>query len=253
MAIGVCDSGIGGLTVFKALANDFEHQNLIYFGDVARVPYGNKSPETIIKYSYECASYLVEKYAIKALVLACNTTSSYAISFLQDKLQIPVLGVIKPGSMHAVSVTKNKKIGVLGTHATVNSKSYINEIKQLMPEANIYQQPCPLFVPLVEEGILSGKVAEVVVEDTLKEISKTGIDTAILACTHYPLLNELISKNLPNVQIVDSTKFIIDDISKLNLKDEEGIREVLATDDTPAFYAFKNLIIGNSPIQVIEL
>ncbi len=254
MAIGIYDSGIGGLTVYKAVAAYFKKQDLIYLGDVARVPYGNRSKETIIRYSVECASFLKEKYNISALIAACNTISSHAIPDLDNSLNIPVLGVIKPGAKYAVDLTKNKKIGVLGTHATVNSKSYIHAIKEILPDAQVYQQACPLFVPLVEEAVISGKMAETVVEETLKNIAETDIDTVILGCTHYPVLKDLIAKYLPNVSIVDSTHYIIEDIKKLNLSDtEKGLREVLVTDDTPAFLSLKNILVGNVPVQVVDI
>lgn len=254
MAIGVYDSGIGGLTVYKVVAANFKNQNLIYFGDVARVPYGNRSRETIIRYSIECGSFLKEKYNISALIVACNTISSHALPFLAESLNIPILGVIKPGAKYAVDLTKNKKIGVLGTHATVNSKSYIHAIKEILPDAQVYQQACPLFVPLVEESMVSGKVAETVVEETLKNITETGIDTVILGCTHYPVLKDLIAKYLPNISIADSTHYIIEDIKKLNLSDtEKGLREVLVTDDTSAFLSLKNILVGNVPVQVVDI
>lgn len=254
MAIGVYDSGIGGLTVYKAAAAYFKNQDLIYLGDVARVPYGNRSRETIIRYSIECGTFLKEKYNISALIVACNTISSHALPALSDALHIPILGVIKPGARYAVDLTKNKKIGVLGTHATVNSKAYIYAIKELLPDAQVYQQACPLFVPLVEEEILSGKVAETVVEETLKNIAQTGIDNVILGCTHYPVLKDLIAKYLPNVSIVDSTHYIIEDIKKLHLaENEKGLRELLVTDDTPAFLSLKSMLVGNVPVQVVDI
>lgn len=253
MAIGVYDSGIGGLTVYKAVASYFDKHDLIYLGDVARVPYGNRSPETIIKYSLECGLFLKNKYNISALIVACNTISSHALPVLEKELQIPVLGVIKPGAKHAVDITKNNKIGVLGTHATVNSKSYINEIKSLKDSVDIYQQACPLFVPLVEEAMVQGVVAETVVQETLKDIAKTGIDTVILGCTHYPVLKPLIEKFLPHVTVVDSTDYIIHDIENLKLKKEQGLREIIVTDDTPAFLLLKNLLVGNVPVQVVNI
>ena len=143
---------------------------------------------------------------------------------------------------------------MLGTHATVNSKSYIHAIKEILPDAQVYQQACPLFVPLVEEAVISGKMAETVVEETLKNIAETDIDTVILGCTHYPVLKDLIAKYLPNVSIVDSTHYIIEDIKKLNLSDtEKGLREVLVTDDTPAFLSLKNILVGNVPVQVVDI
>ena len=212
MAIGIYDSGIGGLTVYKAVAAHFDQCHLIYFGDVARVPYGNRSPETVIKYSLECGRFLKDRYRISALIVACNTISSYALPSLEDDLQIPVLGVIKPGAQNAVALTKNKKIGVLGTHGTVNSKSYIAAVKAIDPTVSVYQQACPLFVPLVEEAMLTGPVPETVVRETVKDIVQTGIDTLILGCTHYPVLKPLIAANMPRVNIVDSTEYIIKDI-----------------------------------------
>lgn len=254
MAIGVYDSGIGGLTVYKALAGYFHNQDLIYLGDVARVPYGNRSRETIIRYSTECGLFLKEKYNISALIVACNTISSHALPFLEQSLNIPILGVIKPGAKYALDVTKNNKIGVLGTHATVNSRAYIYAIKEHVKEAQVFQQACPLFVPLVEEAIISGKVAETIVEETLKDIAKTGIDTVILGCTHYPVLKDLIEKYLPNTKVVDSTHYIIEDIEKLHLNNnEKGLRQVLVTDDTPAFLSLKNMLVGNIPVQVVDI
>ena len=253
MAIGIYDSGIGGLTVYKAVAAGFEHQNLIYLGDVARVPYGNRSPETIIKYSLECGHFLKERYNISALIVACNTISSYALPDLERELSIPVLGVIKPGAANAVDITRNGKIGVLGTHGTVNSKSYISAIKALNADVSVYQQSCPLFVPMVEEAVVDGIVPETVVRETLKDILRTGIDTVILGCTHYPVLKPLIEKHMPGIRVVDSTEYIIEDIRKLHLPEEEGLREILVTDDTSGFLLLKNLLVGNIPVEVVSV
>ena len=253
MAIGIYDSGIGGLTVYKAVAAHFDQCHLIYFGDVARVPYGNRSPETVIKYSLECGRFLKDRYRISALIVACNTISSYALPSLEDDLQIPVLGVIKPGAQNAVALTKNKKIGVLGTHGTVNSKSYISAVKAIDPTVSVYQQACPLFVPLVEEAMLTGPVPETVVRETVKDIVQTGIDTLILGCTHYPVLKPLIAANMPGVNIVDSTEYIINDIEKLQLPPERGLREILITDDTSSFLLLKNLLVGEIPVEVVTL
>ncbi len=253
MAIGIYDSGIGGLTVYKAVAAHFDQCHLIYFGDVARVPYGNRSPETVIKYSLECGRFLKDRYRISALIVACNTISSYALPSLEDDLQIPVLGVIKPGAQNAVALTKNKKIGVLGTHGTVNSKSYIAAVKAIDPTVSVYQQACPLFVPLVEEAMLTGPVPETVVRETVKDIVQTGIDTLILGCTHYPVLKPLIAANMPGVNIVDSTEYIINDIEKLQLPPERGLREILITDDTSSFLLLKNLLVGEIPVEVVTL
>ena len=164
-----------------------------------------------------------------------------------------MLGVIKPGAQNAVALTKNKKIGVLGTHGTVNSKSYIAAVKAIDPTVSVYQQACPLFVPLVEEAMLTGPVPETVVRETVKDIVQTGIDTLILGCTHYPVLKPLIAANMPGVNIVDSTEYIINDIEKLQLPPERGLREILITDDTSSFLLLKNLLVGEIPVEVVTL
>ncbi len=254
MPIGIYDSGIGGLTVYKAIASKFKNLDMIYLGDSARVPYGNKSPETIIKYSLECSKYLAKRYNISALIVACNTISSHALEILHNELNIPVLGVILPGAKNAVNITKNNKIGVLATHATVNSKSYINAIKLINPNSQVYQQACPLFVPLVEEAFVDGEMVETVVKESLKDISKTDIDTLILGCTHYPVLKPVIEKIMPNVKVIDSTEYIINDINSLGIKlDENGFRHILITDQSHAFHSLKNLLVGNISVELVEV
>lgn len=256
MPIGVYDSGIGGLTVYRALAAGFPSLDMIYFGDSARVPYGNKSPETIIKYSLECASYLASRYELSAFVVACNTISSHALEALHDALKIPILGVIKPGATNAVDVTKNNKIGVLGTHATVNSCSYLKEIKNQSHGKNIqiFQQACPLFVPLVEEALVDGDMVETVVRESLKDISKKGVDTIILGCTHYPVLAPVIKKFFDGAHVIDSTDYIINDIkaTKINLK-ENGKRKIYITDESHAFHSLKNMLVGDVEVEVISI
>lgn len=253
MAIGVYDSGVGGLTVYKTLASALVDQDLIYLGDVARVPYGNRSPQTIVKYSEECGSFLKKNFDISALIVACNTVSSYALPELEKQLQIPVLGVIKPGAQNAVAVTENKKIIVLGTRATVNSRAYIKEIHACDSAVAVFQQPCPLFVPLVEEGLVEGEIAETVVRETLAEIKKTEADTVILGCTHYPVLKEQIQKQMPTAKIVDSCRYIIDDVKRLALPSGSGDRKILVTDNPPSFHLLKNLLVGDIAVQTVAL
>lgn len=256
MPIGVYDSGIGGLTVYKALAAKFPQLDMIYLGDSARVPYGNKSPEAIVKYSLECSEYLASKYNLSALVVACNTVSSHAIAPLHKALNIPVLGVIKPGAGNAVDVTKNNKIGVLGTHATVNSGSYIKEIKKLAGSKSIevFQQACPLFVPLVEEALVDGDMVETVVRESLKDISKKGVDTVILGCTHYPVLSPVIRKVFGDVKIVDSTEYIINDIKELGIElEENGLKKIYITDESHAFHSLKNMLVGHVEVEVVNI
>ena len=254
MSIGVYDSGIGGLTVYKAVASHFKNLDMIYLGECARVPYGNKSPETIVRYSLECSEYLVSKYNISALVVACNTISSHALNILHDKLHIPVLGVIHPGAAHAAHITKNGKIGVVATHATVKSGSYINAIKNINSSLKVFQQACPLFVPLVEEALVDGEMVETVVRESLKDILKTDIDTLILGCTHYPVLRPVIQKVMPNVNIVDSTEYIINDIDNLGIElNETGLRRIFVTDESHAFHSLKNILVGDIPAKVVTI
>lgn len=256
MPIGVYDSGIGGLTVYKALAAKFPHLDMIYLGDSARVPYGNKSPDAIIKYSLECSEYLASKYNLSALIVACNTVSSHAIEPLHKALNIPVLGVIKPGAANAVAVTGNNKIGVLATHATVNSGSYIKEIKKIAGAKNIeiFQQACPLFVPLVEEALVDGDMVETVVRESLKDISKKGVDTVILGCTHYPVLSPVIRQVFGDVKIVDSTEYIINDIKALGIElNENGRKKIYITDESHAFHSLKNMLVGDVEVEVVNI
>lgn len=256
MPIGVYDSGIGGLTVYRALAAKFPELDMMYLGDSARVPYGNKSPETIIKNSLECASYLASRHKLSAFVVACNTISSHALGALHEELKIPILGVIKPGATHAVNVTKNNKIGVLATHATVDSGSYLQEIKAQSCGENIqvFQQACPLFVPLVEEALVDGDMVETVVRESLKDISKKGVDTIILGCTHYPVLSPVIKKFFSAVNIVDSTDYIIKDLHALGIRTlERGKRKIYITDESHAFHSLKKMLVGEVEVEVINI
>ncbi len=256
MAIGVYDSGVGGLTVYKAISAKFPQLDLIYLGDSARVPYGSKSPETIIKYSLECATELSKRYKLDAFVTACNTVSSHAIPHLEDALGIPVLGVITPGAKHAADVTKNDNICVLGTYATINSGSYIKALHGLCDDRklNIFQQACPLFVPLAEEALDSGIIAETVVSETLKPLSIHDIDTVILGCTHYPILKDLIQQSFPKANVIDSTEYITRDILDLGINlSENGLRELLVTDESQALHTLKTKLVGNASIKTIQI
>ncbi len=204
--IGVFDSGIGGLTVVKALNRLLPNERIIYFGDTARVPYGNKSKETVKHYSLQISYFLMKK-KIKMLIVACNTASSVSLNTLKKHLSIPVIGVIEPGAKAAASKSITKKIGVIGTLGTVNSKAYVKEIKKKQPKAIVYQKSCPLFVQLAEEGWNNNKIAQVVADEYLKEVSRKKIDTLILGCTHYPLLKNVIQKSVgEKVWLIDSGK-----------------------------------------------
>lgn len=202
--IGVFDSGIGGLTVVKELRSALPEEDVVYLGDTARVPYGIRSPETVIRYSLECTKFLLDK-GIKLLVIACNTSSSVALDIIIKVVPVPVIGVIVPGAMAACRMTKNKNVGVIGTEATVRSGSYIKAIKAVDEEIKVRSLPCPLFVPLVEEGWLEGKVPELVASKYLSGLKDSGVDTLVLGCTHYPLLKPVISAVVgEGVSLVDS-------------------------------------------------
>jgi len=202
--IGIFDSGVGGLTVQRALAARFPFEPTVYLGDTARVPYGTKSAEVVTRYSVKNAEFLVEK-DIKLLVIACNTASAVAIPALRERFQIPVVGVIGPGARAAARVSKTGRIGVIGTPGTIRSGAYQRELKAARPDVELVVKPCPLFVPLAEEGWTHGEVPRLVAREYLKELAEARIDTLVLGCTHYPLLKEVISEVLgPEVTLVDS-------------------------------------------------
>jgi len=204
--IGVFDSGIGGLTVVKALIEDLPAESIIYFGDTARVPYGTKSKSTIVKFSLENVEFLL-RYGVKCIVIACNTASSWALPTLRKYFKVPLVGVIRPGALAAVRRTKNRRIGVIGTTATIHSRAYDLAIERIDASIKVFSQSCPLFVPLVEEGWLNGTVCRQVAQKYLEPLQRQRIDTLILGCTHYPLLAPTIRQILgPQVTLVDSAQ-----------------------------------------------
>lgn len=203
--IGVFDSGLGGLTAVKELLEVLPNEDIVYFGDTGRVPYGNRSKSTIIKYAQQDAGFLLSKN-VKFIIAACGTVSSVA-SDLGGSVPVPFTGVVKPTCAAAVKATKNRKIGVIGTSATIGSGSYKKEIKKLDPQIEVYQQDCPLFVPLVENGFISedDPIAVMVVERYLSRLKDIGVDTIILGCTHYPILKGVISRFMgEGVALIDS-------------------------------------------------
>jgi glutamate racemase len=203
-AIGIFDSGIGGLTVVHALLEQLPHETLIYLGDTARTPYGTKSAEVVRRYSCENAEFLAEK-GVKALVVACNTSSAVAIDTLDRQYAIPVIGVIEPGAAAAVAATRTGRIGVIGTEATIASGAYTRALRRLRANLEIYTRACPLFVPLAEEGWVENEAARVAARTYLASLRRSGIDTLILGCTHYPLLRAVIAEVMgPDVRLIDS-------------------------------------------------
>lgn len=204
--IGIFDSGIGGLTVLKAMQRELPHEDLVYFGDTAHLPYGTKSKETITKFSIDNVNFL-QGFGVKVVIVACNTASSLSLDALKEKFAVPIIGVIEPGVRQALKRTKNGRIGVIGTKATIGSGSYEACLKRLNPRVKVYSEACPLFVPLVEEGWLDGDVVSKVARVYLDPMKNFGIDTLILGCTHYPLLAGVIQKTLgPKVRLVNSAE-----------------------------------------------
>lgn len=248
--IGVFDSGIGGLTVLKVLAERFPHESFLYLGDTARLPYGSKSPQTIRRYSEQNVQYLLRQ-GVKAVVIACNSASS---QFPESEYEsVPVYNVIHPGSFKALSVTKNKKIGVLGTRATVKSAAYPEELIRLDSKVEVFSQACPLFVPLAEEGWDEDPITNLVVYRYLTPIVKTGIDTLIMGCTHYPILKAAIRKVVGNeVELVDSGEAIADLIAQDSERghfkparpDAEQNIQILTTDASDHFTTLAQRILA---------
>lgn len=191
--IGVFDSGVGGLTVAREIMRQLPNERIVYFGDTARVPYGSKSKETVTRFSRQIVHFL-EKQDVKAIVVACNTASAYALEELEKEVDIPMIGVVKPGTRAALAATVNKKIGVIGTEATINSGIYTRYIQGSDSGVKIIGKACPLFVPLVEEGLWEDPVTDEIARRYLSELVDSGIDTLILGCTHYPMIRSTVGK-----------------------------------------------------------
>ncbi len=213
--IGVFDSGLGGLTVVKALLAALPDENIVYFGDTARVPYGTKSRETIIRYSREIVEVLL-KHKVKMVVVACNTASSLAMEVLKKECPVPVVGVIDPGAKKAALSTKSKKVGIIATSSTIKSGQYARRLKDFEPRVHVMSQPCPLFVPLVEEGWLVHDITRRVAHEYLDELKKAGVDTLILGCTHYPLLKRTIARIMGSgVTLIDSAREVALEVKRI--------------------------------------
>ena len=192
-AIGVFDSGLGGLTVLKEIMSILPNENIVYFGDTARVPYGSRSKETVIKYTFQAINFLISKN-VKAIVIACNTATAISLELAQQKYDIPIIGVVEAGARTAAYTTENKLVGVIGTEGTINSKAYEEEIHKIDNSVRIIGKACPLFVPIVEEGWSNTEVAYLTAQRYLEELKEEGIDSLVLGCTHYPLLKNTINR-----------------------------------------------------------
>lgn len=250
-AIGVFDSGVGGLTVLKEIVRALPQEDTVYLGDTARVPYGTKSPETVVRYSHQIAEFLVSR-DIKLLVVACNTASAVALDSLKESFSIPIVGVIEPGARRAVSVTRSGKVAVIGTEGTVKSSAYTKAIKRLAPEVQVVSRACPLFVPLAEEGWVDNEVARLTARTYLQGLTDEGIDTLVLGCTHYPLLKPVIAEVMgPAVTLVDSAEEtartvaeILGESSLLRPAAEQGNHHYFVTDIPAGFIRVGNRFLG---------
>lgn len=255
--IGIFDSGLGGLTVLKELCLMLPDEHIIYFGDTARVPYGIRSPATVTRYSFECIKFLLQQ-KIKLLVIACNTVSSISLPEIRRNLEIPVVGVIEPGARAAAGATKNKKIGVIGTEATIRSRAYTTAIESISKEFLVYEQACPLFVPLAEEGWTDDIIAFLVAEKYLANLREKGVDTLVLGCTHYPLMKNVIQKAMGSVVLIDSaietSRVVKDALFEKGLMRETAFppqKKYFVTDSPEKFRTLGEKFL-HSPIDYIE-
>jgi glutamate racemase len=259
-AIGIFDSGIGGLTVLKALAAALPLENTIYLGDTARVPYGIQSPETVTRYSFENTQFLLSQ-EIKMLVVACNTASAISLDAVKKEFPLPVIGVLEPGARAAAAVTRTKKVGVIGTEATIASGAYERAITRLGPGIEVFSRACPLFVPLAEEGWVDNDVAALAAERYLAFFRTTGIDTLVLGCTHYPLLKDVILRAVgPGITLIDSAtetaKEVASVLDKLKWQRpgrEAAERKYFVTDTPARFEQLGKRFLGSAGLQAEQV
>ncbi len=256
--IGIFDSGIGGLTVLKEILRVLPDENTIYLGDTARVPYGIRSAETVIRYSFENTKFLSHR-DIKILVVACNTASSVSLDAIKSRVSIPVVGVIEPGAKAAAAASQTKKIGVIGTEATIKSTSYTRAIKSIDEGIEVFGIACPLFVPLVEEGWTEGKIAAMIADTYLAGFHEANVDVIVLGCTHYPLLKKVIADVMgTGVRLIDSAvetaREIGDTLERLGIRRDRkspAFREYYVTDSPERFLKVGEQFLGR-PIEHIE-
>lgn len=262
--IGVFDSGVGGLTVLRHLMHTMSKEEFVYLGDTARVPYGNKSPETIRHYTRQCVNFLLG-FDVKAIVIACNTASALALDLARELSPVPVIGMIHPAAATALNNTKNGKIGIIGTRATIGSHAYeiaIGEYAASMKkDVEVFSKACPLFVPLAEEDFGEHPASELIAQEYLQEFLDKKIDTLVLGCTHYPLLKDLILRTLPGISLVDCGESATNELSTiLNIKRQSIMDEIpsvrlFTTDTAQSFSSIAKRCIGLNlpePIRISQ-
>lgn len=258
--IGIFDSGVGGLTVVKSLLEKLPGESFIYFGDTAHVPYGNKTEEQLFSYARQILAYLVKR-KVKAVIVACGTHSSVTLPSMEEVCELPLLGVVKAGSRAAVRVGRNGRIGVLATQATVNSQAHTRCIKNLDPSLLVFENACPKFVPLVENGMLNGSDIREAVREYAGPLLDKGVDTLILGCTHYPFLSEVIQDFVgPDVTLVDPSDETIDQMQELlaargllNEVGHQGCHEFFVSGQNESFFKVGKRLIGDTIQEVARI
>ncbi len=260
-AIGIFDSGIGGLTVLKEIAAALPRENIIYLGDTARVPYGIRSPETVTRYSFENTRFLLSQ-EIKMLVVACNTASAISLEAIKKEFPLPVIGVLEPGARAAAAATRRGAVAVIGTEATIGSGAYERALRKIRPDISVHSAACPLFVPLVEEGWNDNDVAGLVAEKYLASVRESGADTLVLGCTHYPLLKSVIARIVgPGMTLIDSAaetaKETAAALDKLRWRrpdpDAPPVRKYFVTDGPGRFERIGKLFLGDTRINAEQV
>ena len=253
LPIGVFDSGVGGLTVVKEIQSLLPNESIIYLGDTARVPYGNKSPETIQEYAIQITRFLIEK-KVKAVVVACNTATAYSLDRLRELFALPLLGVIEPGVGAALEATRGGNIGIIGTVGTIQSHAYQNALLKLRPDLTIQALATPLLVPLVEEDWLDHPATDLILQEYLKPMIQGAVDTLVLGCTHYPLLKPRLHQLVQDrIQLVDSAENMAKALKKtleehdlLNLNKVIGSTQIYVTDFSPRFQVLAERFLNRS-------
>lgn len=260
--IGVFDSGVGGLTVVREIMRQLPSENVIYFGDTARVPYGSKSKSTVLKFSKQIVRFLMTKN-VKAIVFACNTASALALEDMRDEITVPVVGVVRPGARMAVSMTDTKSVGIIGTDGTIKSGIYTEYIRQLDKNVTVVGKACPLFVPLVEEGLLEDRITDDMVERYLSELKQYNVDALVLGCTHYPLLVNPIKRYMgdgvtlvnPAYETAKELKNILTKNDLLNEGKKNPNYEFYVSDGVDKFKSFADRVlpINVGEVQVVDI